>query len=133
MISDELSNALSRFSLRCLGAQLAGGKGGQTPPPSPPSMSWKIQVASRARVNYHLQPKISKSSNSDHLLDFKLKTTIIMIQRVDRHSGSWTPARDTGTGPGHAHPDDDLLDPDLFHLTEHIRYGTTGTQKEVSV
>ena len=54
-----------------------------------------------------------------------------MIQRVDCHSGSWTPARVTGTGPGHAHLDDDLLDPDLFHLTEHIGYGTTGTQESL--
>ena len=30
MISDELSNALLGFSLRCLGAELAGG-GGSTP------------------------------------------------------------------------------------------------------
>ena len=51
MISDELSNTLFRFSLRCLGAELAGGVFKHPPPPS---MSWKIQTASRARVKASL-------------------------------------------------------------------------------
>ena len=51
IISPELSNAFSGFSLRSLGAELEGG-GSQLPPP--PIRWWKIQRPIRARVKrYH--------------------------------------------------------------------------------
>ena len=60
MFSDELSNALFCFSLRCLGAEFAGGF--STPPPS---MSWKIQTASRARVKGYRRKTGPREAETD--------------------------------------------------------------------
>ena len=56
MISDESSNAFFGFSLRLLGAELEGGGEGRCQRPLP-SMSWKIQAASRVLAKSAVIPR----------------------------------------------------------------------------
>ena len=52
MIFNELSNAVFRFALRCVGSEIDGGKF------KPPIRWWKIQRPIRAQVRYSLVQKI---------------------------------------------------------------------------
>ena len=74
-MSDELSNAFFRFSLRLIGAEIDGGVG-------PPSRWWKIWSVSGARVNNALS--YNHENAASFLKMFKLRYVIFNTTYMTR-------------------------------------------------